>query len=257
MSAMTTGAPLAAPLLARPADPGAAAPDRLPASTCWPAPGSTRWRCGCRPIRRRWRCCAPGGRPVAAPSANRSGAVSPTPAAHVLDGLWAASPRCWMAAPARSASRARCWTSERQPVPAATGWGAGRGDRGSDRPRRLRLPRGRHSEPNAALAGDDAVALRARCRCGWGPSGSARTRPHSSSARRCRAPLCYLSRAGPERGRGAAVRRAALAGCRRGAAGCEPIAVMPVPHAALGAAINDRLERAAAPRSVTDQADGA
>ena len=34
-----------------------------------------------------WRCCARWARPVAAPSANRSGQVSPTTAQHVLDGL--------------------------------------------------------------------------------------------------------------------------------------------------------------------------
>lgn len=47
------------------------------------------------------------GGPIAAPSANPSGSVSPTSAAHVLDGCAAASPRCSMAEPARSGSNQR------------------------------------------------------------------------------------------------------------------------------------------------------
>ena len=39
------------------------------------------------------RCCAAAGRPLAAPSANRSGRISPTQAAHVLRGPWRATSR--------------------------------------------------------------------------------------------------------------------------------------------------------------------
>ena len=49
-------------------------------------------------------------------------------------------------------------------------------------------------------------------------------------------------------GRGQSVRRAAGAGAAGGAARLQRIAVMPVPESGLGLAINDRLQRAAAPR---------
>ncbi len=74
-------------LLARRADAGAAAHGRLAGCRCWSAPGSTPWRCA-RP-RTRWRSdlLAAARCPIAAPSANRSGSVSPTTAAHVAESL--------------------------------------------------------------------------------------------------------------------------------------------------------------------------
>ena len=81
---------LAAGVLARPADAGAAAARRMRGCRRWSPRGCDAWRCACpaHPVARA--LLRAFGGPVAAPSANPSGRISPTRAAHVLDGLAAA-----------------------------------------------------------------------------------------------------------------------------------------------------------------------
>ena len=77
---------LAARLLARPAHPGRAAPRRTrPRRRGHRRPGTVALRCPAHPAMRALLDAA--GRPLAAPSANASGAISPTRAEHVLASL--------------------------------------------------------------------------------------------------------------------------------------------------------------------------
>ena len=193
------------------------------------------------------------GRPVAAPSANRSGAVSPTTAAHVLEGLSGRIAAVLDGGP--------CPVGVESTVLDLTGAGAV-----------LLRPGGVPAEATEALLGRIGRAL---------PLGAA------AASQSLRSPGMMLSHYAP----GLPVRLGATSvapdeallafgpalpgaavtwnlsesadpteaaarlfaglrwldaeGARRG---CSRIAVMPVPQAGLGAAINDRLERAAAPR---------
>ena len=193
------------------------------------------------------------GVPVAAPSANRSGEVSPTTAAHVLAGL---SGRI-----AAVLDDGPCAVGVESTVLDLTGAGPVllrpggvpvEAIEAAARPGRPGPAAGGcRGDRLAAVAGDAAVALRAR------PAGAARRHRRSRrmrrcwpSARRCPAPLSPGT--SPTTGdlREAAARL--FAGLRwldaeGSARGCRGIAAMPVPEAGLGAAINDRLPRAAAP----------
>ena len=198
------------------------------------------------------RAAARGGRPVAAPSANRSGEVSPTTARHVLDGLGGriAAVLDSGALPGRCGIH-RAGSDRRPAVPAAAGRRDGGGDRGDRRAGHARHPARDGEAAGLAVAGSAGVALRAT------PAGAARRR-------------------GGRGGRGAAGIRAALPGAgadfnlsqagdlteaaarlfeglrwldAEGARlGLARIAAMPVPATGLGLAIADRLQRAAAPR---------
>ena len=96
------------PLLARPAHAGRAA--RATPCRTRRRPAARPWRCACRPIRSRWRCSARPACPIAAPSANRSGELSPTRAEHVLRGLDGRIDLSWTAARRPAASNPRCST---------------------------------------------------------------------------------------------------------------------------------------------------
>ena len=92
------------PLLARPADAGAAAPRRTPASPSSPPPASPAWRCACRCTRSPSACSRPSAarwpRPRPTPPAGSAPPRPPT----CSTASAAASPPCSTAAPARSAS---------------------------------------------------------------------------------------------------------------------------------------------------------
>ena len=60
---------------------------RIAPSRFSPPPGSIRWRSGCRAIRWPRALLQAFGGPIAAPSANLSGRLSPTTAAHVAESL--------------------------------------------------------------------------------------------------------------------------------------------------------------------------
>jgi L-threonylcarbamoyladenylate synthase len=192
-------------------------------------------------------------RPVAAPSANRSGAVSPTTAAHVLDGLGG-----------RIAAVLDCGPSPvgvESTVLDLTGGGPfllrpggvtvealeaviGRVGRGitpaaAEASRTLRSPGllVSHYAPRLPVR-LDAVAVRPdEALLAFGPAlpgaGAQFDLSPSGDAAEAAARLF------------AGLRSLDAAGARLGLVG---IAVMPVPDAGLGLAINDRLQRAAAPR---------
>ncbi len=193
------------------------------------------------------------GRPVAAPSANRSGAVSPTTAAHVLDGLGG-----------RIAA-----VVDGGPCP--VGLESTVLDLSGARPFLLR-PGGVPSEAVEALVGPigrgltpaEAEATRTLRSPGLLVSHYAPRLPVRLGAEAAAADEALLAFGPPLSGaglvfqlsRGGDTAEAAsllFAGLRwldaEGARlGLRRIAVMPVPEDGLGAAITDRLQRAAAPR---------
>jgi L-threonylcarbamoyladenylate synthase len=185
------------------------------------------------------------GRPVAAPSANCSGQVSPTKAQHVLDGL-----------DGRIAAVLDCG-------PCMVGVESTVLDLAAERPTLLR-PGGITLEDLQTVVGPVASP-------GAGMAAAVRSPGMLASHYAPRAKLRLDARqvgpdevllafgpTSPEAGtifqlsaRGDLTEAAAnlFAGLRAlDATGCAAIAVMPIPHHGLGSAINDRLRRAAAPR---------
>ncbi|MDR3529342.1 MAG: L-threonylcarbamoyladenylate synthase [Rhodopila sp.] len=193
------------------------------------------------------------GRPVAAPSANRSGQVSPTSAQHVLDGLAGRIAAVLDSGPCKVGVESTVLDlSERDPVllrpggvtvedleaclgPIQRGTPHAAGQAGEG----LRSPgmMVSHYAPdlpvrlNAATVADDEALLAfgpplpgGRCQFQLSASGDT-----IEAAGRLFEGLRWLD----------------ANGARLGARG---IAVMPVPDSGLGLAINDRLQRAAAPR---------
>jgi L-threonylcarbamoyladenylate synthase len=193
------------------------------------------------------------GRPVAAPSANRSGAVSPTTAAHVLEGLGGR-----IAAVLDSGA---CPVGVESTVLDLTG----------ERPVLLR-PGGVAREAIEAVAGrvdrgvtPAAEASRAPRSPGLMVSHYAPVLPVRLGARAVAADEALLAFGPALPGAGAVFQLSAATDLVEAAAnlfaglraldaegrrlGLSRIAVMPVPESGLGLAINDRLQRAAAPRS--------
>ena len=193
------------------------------------------------------------GRPVAAPSANRSGAVSPTTAEHVLDGLGGRIAAVVDGGPCAvgvestvlDLSDARPFLLRPGGVPAEAieavigPIGRGISPAAAEQSRTLRSPGllVSHYAPglpvrlNAAEAGPEEALL------AFGPPlhGAAITYELSRQADPVEAAARLF----------AGLRWLDAEGARLGLRG---IAVMPVPAAGLGEAINDRLQRAAAPR---------
>ena len=189
------------------------------------------------------------GRPVAAPSANRSGQVSPTTAAHVLDGL--------------SGRIAAVLDSG----PCAVGLESTVLDLTGPLPVLLR-PGGAAAEAIAAVVGplgrgltpQDAEVSRTLRSPGLLVSHYAPRLPLRMAAREVAADEALLAFGPPLAGAGAVFQLSAgedlleaasrlFAGLRAlDRPGLRGIAAMPVPPTGLGLAINDRLQRAAAPR---------
>lgn len=190
------------------------------------------------------------GRPVAAPSANRSGAVSPTTAAHVLEGLGGR-----IAAVLDSGA---CPVGVESTVLDLTG----------ERPVLLR-PGGVAREAIEAVVGRvDRGATPAACALrspGLMVSHYAPVLPVRLDASAVAADEALLAFGPALPGAGAVFQLSAAADLAEAAAnlfaglraldaegrrhGLSRIAVMPVPESGLGLAINDRLQRAGAPRS--------
>ena len=192
------------------------------------------------------------GRPVAAPSANRSGEVSPTTAAHVLAGLGGRIAAVLDSGPCRVgvestvldlAAGAPCLLRPGGvPVEAIEAL-IGRVGRGltpaaAERPRTLRSPGllVSHYAPRlpVRLEADRPGADEALLAFGPSPDAAATfqlsaARDLTEAASRLFAGLRWLDEEGARLGLGR-------------------IAAMPVPRDGLGLAINDRLQRAAAPR---------
>ncbi len=191
------------------------------------------------------------GRPVVAPSANRSGHVSPTKAAHVQADLGGRIDLIIDGGATRVGVESTIIACLREPVLLRPG-GLPRaaieralGRKLADAPvraRRRRPARARHARralcaAHAAAGSTPPASSRAK-RC----SPSARRRPPAPSAPRA----CSIS----PRAATSSKRRPI---CSRICARSTPpapsaIAVMPIPHEGLGEAINDRLARAATQR---------
>ena len=193
------------------------------------------------------------GRPVVAPSANRSGHVSPTTAQHVLADLRGRIELIVDGGPALVGLESTIVACLDQPMLLRPG----------------ALPRAdieaivslTEPAPGTAPSSDDEEALLAPGQLASHYAPRARLRLDAQSIEAGEALLAF----GPEPARGVEQARAALNLSTNGdlieaaanlfshlraldAAGAATIAVMPVPHEGLGEAINDRLQRAAAPR---------
>ena len=183
------------------------------------------------------------GRPVAAPSANPSGRISPVTAAHVQEGL---SGRI-----AAVLDGGTCDVGLESTIVGLTG----------DRPVLLR-PGGVPREaieaalgvPLSEPAANAPLSAPGQLTSHYAPGASVRINATKAQ------PGEYLIGFGPVAGddslsRAGDLREAAanLFAClHRADASGKPIAVAPVPETGLGAAINDRLRRAAAPRGSED-----
>jgi L-threonylcarbamoyladenylate synthase len=199
------------------------------------------------------------GRPVVAPSANRSGHVSPTTAQHVLADLRGRIELIVDGGPAPMGVESTIVACLGEPLLLRPG----------------ALPRAEierviplaEPSPAAALAGSDDEALLAPGQLASHYAPRARLRLDARQVRAGEALLAF----GPIAPEGAGRAALALNLSSRGnlieaaanlfshlrtldASGAAAIAVMPVPREGLGEAINDRLERAAAPRAQTQQA---
>ncbi len=183
---------------------------------------------------------AEAGVPIAAPSANRSGRVSPTRAGHVADDFGAAIGMILDGGDADAGLE-----FEHRRACAAANAAAPRRDRarrhrGGAKRRLAAAPADKvqapgqllsHYAPNAALRLDAELALPGEAILGFGPlapQGALNLSP-SGDLREAAANLFAFMRA-------------------LDAKRPLSIAVMPIPDAGLGEAINDRLRRAAAPR---------
>jgi L-threonylcarbamoyladenylate synthase len=179
------------------------------------------------------------GRPLAAPSANPSGRVSPTTAHHVLAGLRGRIAAVIDGGPCAVGLESTIVAAGTAPVVLRPG-GLPADGRGLPWHARRLGPR----PGNAERAGPAGLALRAR--------GGAAAEP---PGRRARASGCWasarvtgdlsLSPTGDLVGGGGEPLSSPAAARRRGRD--APIAVAPIPDHGLGRAINDRLRRAAAP----------
>lgn len=194
---------------------------------------------------------AAAGRPIAAPSANPSGRVSPTTAAHVMEGLGAAAQLAYVldggacplglessviGFPSGVPTLLRPGAIAREEIEAVLGApladaNAASGEEGRASPGQLES----HYAPgsplrlNAERVSDDEVLL------AFGPAA-----PEAATALNL-SPMGDL--------REAAANLFAMLRALDAQAGGRRIAVMPIPHEGLGEAINDRLKRAAAPKN--------
>jgi L-threonylcarbamoyladenylate synthase len=191
--------------------------------------------------------------PVAAPSANRSGQVSPTTAQHVLDGL---SGRI-----AAVLDGGACAVGVESTVLDLAAGGAALLRPGGVPVEAIEAVIGTVARPLPLAA---AAATRTLRSPGMLLSHYAPSLPVRLAAREAAPEEALLAFGAPLPGAGAVWQLSATGDLREAAArlfaglrwldaegsrlGLRRIAAMPVPHEGLGAAINDRLERAAAPR---------
>jgi L-threonylcarbamoyladenylate synthase len=194
------------------------------------------------------------GRPVAAPSANRSGQVSPTSSAHVMEGLAGRIAAVLEGGP--------CEVGVESTVLDLAAGGAALLRPGGVPVEAIEAAIGRVGRPLPVSAADATRSLRSPGMMLSHYAPSLPVRLGATEAARDEALLAFGPRPLPGAGAmwnlspGGDLREAAarlFAGLRWLDAegrrlGLSRIAAMPVPEAGLGAAINDRLARAAAPR---------
>ena len=197
------------------------------------------------------------GKPVVAPSANRSGHLSPTTAAHVLADLRGRVDLIIDGGPTQVGVESTIVACLGEPMLLRPG--------GIPRGRVEDVLRGALAEPPPQTEPtDEGEAPLAPGMLASHYAPKAELRLDAESARKGEALLAF----GPELPAGAEKAPAMLNLSPRGdlveaaanlfshlrtldASGAKTIAVMPVPHEGLGEAINDRLQRAAAPRQLT------
>ncbi|WP_417580205.1 L-threonylcarbamoyladenylate synthase [Pelagibacterium sp.] len=184
------------------------------------------------------------GRPVAAPSANPSGKLSPTTADHVRAGFGGKVPvldggpcqsgleSTIIAVDGETITQLRAGALARDDIEAALGHGIAIAEPNAaiKAPGMLKS----HYAPNAAVRLNVSTPALNEAFLAFGapPAHSGPTLNLSETAdlrEAARNLFCYLA--------------------RLDASGAQSIAVAPIPHVGLGEAINDRLERASAPRS--------
>lgn len=191
--------------------------------------------------------------PVAGPSANRSGQVSPTTAQHVLDGLGGRIAAVLDGGP--------CEVGVESTVLHLAAGGAAVLRPGGVTAEEIEAVIGRVARPLPLSAAEATRSLRSP---GMMLSHYAPSLPVRLDAREVAADEALMAFGAPLPGAGAVWQLSAAGDLREAAArlfaglrwldaegqrlGLRRIAVMPVPPEGLGAAINDRLERAAAPR---------
>ena len=198
---------------------------------------------------------ATAGKPVVAPSANPSGRVSPTTAAHVLDGLAGRIDMVLDGGPCELGIEStvvsclegqpqllRLGALTRQRLEAELGAALGSASKEGSETGRLVAPGGfpSHYAPAAALRLNASATTGGEALLAFGKALPA----HSG-------PVLNLSPAG-DLTEAAANLFAMLRELDAG--GSARIAVMPIPDVGLGEAINDRLARAAAPRGEEPEA---
>ncbi|WMT91308.1 L-threonylcarbamoyladenylate synthase [Pelagibacterium sp. H642] len=183
------------------------------------------------------------GRPVAGPSANPSGKLSPTTAEHVRAAFGSAVPvldggPCYsgvestiLAVEGDRVTQLRAGAMPRENIEAALGRPVAQAshDAAITAPGMLKS----HYAPGAALRLDANAPSPGEAYLAFGEAPA-----HDG-------PLLNLS---PEGDLREAARNLFAFLARLDASGAKTIAVAPIPHSGLGEAINDRLERAAAPR---------
>ena len=184
------------------------------------------------------------GRPVAAPSANPSGRLSPTAADHVRKAFAGAVPvldggpcergveSTILAIDGDAVIQLRAGALPRDEIEALLGRPVAQAapDAAIASPGMLKS----HYAPNAALRLDAPAPRPGDAYLAFGPAPA-----HDG-------PLLNLSPSGDLR---EAARNLFSALARLDTSGAPTISVAPIPHAGLGEAINDRLQRAAAPRN--------
>ena len=183
--------------------------------------------------------------PIAAPSANPSGRISPTMAAHVMEGLGGKIAAILDGGPCAVGVEStilslldgpqilRQGGLAQEEIEAAMGARVAAGHDNSARP----VAPGQlasHYAPNAALRLNATAALQGEVMIGFGAIGGDITLSASGDVVQAAAKLFASLRAADD----LALQR-----------GTSRIAVAPIPNIGLGRAINDRLSRAAAPRA--------
>ena len=192
------------------------------------------------------RCSTAFGAPMVAPSANRSGHVSPTSAAHVLGDLRGRIDLIVDGGPCTVGVESTIVACLGRPTLLRPG-GVPREDIERVLGSTLAQPRHRPTKPRAApgmLVSHYAPKARLRLNAEGAREGEALLAFGPRRPARRTATLNLSPARRPGGGGGQSVLASARARCFRRAG----IAVMPVPHEGLGEAINDRLQRAAAPR---------
>lgn len=191
------------------------------------------------------------GKPVVAPSANRSGHVSPTTAAHVLADLRGRIDLIVDGGATPVGVESSIVACLEQPTLLRPG--------GVPREAIERALGRRLASPVPAAAADDAPLAPGMLASHYAPHAKLRLDASQVEAGECLLAFGPVLAAGAERAaavlnlspRGDLIEAAANLFSHLRAldgAGAKAIAVMPVPHQGLGEAINDRLQRAAAPR---------